>query len=911
MTSGFLHTPPDKTHDGGPLAELVSLAQKDPFMVRSISHSDMLQAARAFLRHERNRAAELHESGAAGATVVRHLTEATDTLVRGLTQLGLALTPTRNQGLQRAAVCAVGGYGRGELSPCSDLDLCLIHEEPLEHSLPTLSEFLVPILFDCGLTVGFGVYHLQEAIALCSSDIKVFTSYVTARLLMGDTTTFARWRLSLGELRLARRNALLTRLRRSGANGEGTETSPDNARDLFDPQPDLKESPGGLRDYHAILWLLYVLEGTAQPEGLTTFGYLSQDEYVELWEGIDFLWRLRNDLHFASGRPENRLTFPRQREVARRLGYGEEPRAVERLMQDYYAAARRIRHAFLRVVRRGDAQEELALDQAPAQTPSPFIQREGALTLAVQDDRWFAENPARLMEAFWESARCGVPLTHSLVQRISTQIPGCVNDTFRENDLVRRYFLGIASRPLRAGKVFRQMAECGLLSAYLPEFQKIVGMVRYADFHSFPVDEHTLRAIEALAEIPSLTGSVGRILQRVLETLHAPHHLTLALLFHDLGKCSGEEHVEAGVRLVEQIAQRIGLSEEDTAAIKFLVQHHMVMITLAMYRDTDDPDVIRHFAELLKQEERLRALLLHSYADLSAVAPGVWTEWKGSLLTRLYLRTERFMTGRTLPMDDGVWLTQKIEAVKRIFPEPLPDAMLDTLHGFGERYFMTFTPRQIARHLEGLAEASTRGLTVFWTDDPDLNVSEVTLSTRDRHGLFYRIAGAFAACLVDVRGANLFTSRDGWVLDVFTVVDAHSRSRVHPGQRESVQKILRAVLLENEEIDSYVTRARSRLFALEKPVLPIPTRIAFDNQLSRTDTIMDVETGDRTGLLYDIARTLSDLGVDITSAYIVTDRRQVRDAFYLQRQGRKIEDPEALEEIRHALYQVLTTHALT
>jgi len=882
--------------------DLVRRARDEAQDFSDIPRAELIAATRRHVEEAWNAAREKHQQGASGANVLLALTQAADETVKGIVEFGLAPLPRRRQLMTRVAVCALGGYGRSELSPKSDLDICLLFEGQLDDDLSALNSFLVPFLWDIGFKAGYAIHTVAEAHDLARRDPEVFTTYAQGRLITGANTTFSRLKLMLAGLRDREIGAqVLAMLRRREHPAELHESY----RDLYSPEPNVKESLGGLRDYHAAMWLIMLRHGQLTLDDLARLGYLSADEHLDVAEGLDFLWRVRNELHFHTNKSENTLTFALQRHVAQALGYGGQTQgAIERLMQDYYAAARRVR-GFLRFAER-ICQHDVVVEAAEPggeESTGALEVRDGKLFAGLNDPNWYAEYPPRLMEIYWSSARRRAPLSATTEQAVRDHLY-LVNEAFQKSDVVRRFFSAICGRPLQAGSILRQMHTTGLLGAYLPEVAAVGGIVRYEDFHSYPVDEHTLRAMEAIAAIPDLGGTVGNFLQRTLEHVRDPHVLMLAILFHDLGKASGEEHVEEGVKLVQDIAARTGLPDDDAERIAFLVRHHMLMTHTSMYRDIDDPELVTQFAETMMSVERLRELLLLSYADLSAVGPNVWTEWKGALLVKLYLRAERVLQGQaSAQVEDYCKLPKALDVFAQA-PVSRPEAE-EYLRGLGERYFFAYGPRTIVRHLECTLQARESGLGLLCEPHEDTGTSEVVICTRDRHGLFASIAGSFASQLLDIKSAALFTTPDGWVVDCFTVADAATRGPLSEAQVEDLHRVLRAVLIEQDNVQPYVDQSRRRLFALLQPHIPVRTGIHFDNAASRTDTVIDIEAGDRTGLLYDMVRALTDLGVDFMSARIVTDARRARDAFYVRMNGHKIENESQQVDIREGLAQAI------
>jgi [protein-PII] uridylyltransferase len=899
-THGFGHA-----WQGGPVArrfeELVDLAKAPHGASASLPRDECLAATREFAASRRAVIRERHNSGESGSNVVRMLSETADEMLRGVFGFGLFPAPARHNLVSRVAICALGGYGRGELSPYSDLDICLLYEGALDKNLRDLNGFLVPFLWDIGFVVGYSIHSVEEACELARSDRQAFTSFLESRLVAGNSTVFARLKLAIRELQSGTRSHDFIRCkvheRYDGLAGE--------YRDLYGPEPNLKESAGGLRDFHTALWLLMMAYGTSNLDEAVGQGLLTPEEHLDFVEGLDFIWRLRNELHFHNGRGHDWLDFTNQRHLAQAFGYGSgEPSEIASLMQDYYSASGQNRR-FLRIAARiCHYPSSAALPDATVSEKSPWAIQNGQLYLTVQDVHWFAHNPSRLMEVFWRCARHKVHLSRPM-ERLVAENLGLVGEPFRTSDLVRRFFVAICTQPLRAGYALRHMAAAGLLARYLPEFGAVAGIIRYQNFHTYPVDEHTLRAIEALARIPDMEGPIGRGLCEAQENLTDPHVLVLALLFHDLGKVSGDIHVEESTRIANEVCQRMGLSDGEQERIEFLVRHHGLMTTISQYRDVDDDEIVQSFAGTVRTELRLRGLFLLSYADLSAVGPTVWNDWKGALLLRLYLRAMRRIAGRAETVGEAHWESPKAKAIIDLTREDLRDRAEDHLKGLEQRYIVAFSAAHIAKHLECVAEAQETGLSVECLDADEAGMSEVVVCTRDRHGLFAAIAGSFASQLLDVTSAALFTRPDGIVVDVFAVTDARQHRPLTEAQQGALRRTLEAVLVAGEDVQVYLDRARRRLFALLQPRVAVPTVVKFDNGSSRDHTVIDVETGDRTGLLYDIARAMADAGLDIATARIVTDARRVRDSFYVIMDGGKIEDETTQAAIREAIHDAI------
>ena len=885
--------------------ELTDLARQAPDTFQTVGKEKLLNATRVFVTREFAQIRQLHDAGESGKNVLQRLSQCADAVVCGAASFVRSALDDPGAFSRRTALCAVGGYGRMELSPFSDVDLLLLAEGDTESDpeIATFNQRIVPMLWDLGYQVSISTMNVETALQQAMDNPEVLTTLYQARLLLGDSDLFARMHLLLADVPDTVKQACMDYIRRR----EIAEDMEPGFRELFAAEPDIKESPGGLRDHHTAIWLLLLAQGPVSLEDLERIGHISAEELLNFTESINFIWRLRNEMHFHAGRNENRLSYDLQQHVVQTFGYGEaSPKTLDRLMEDYYEAASQIRHFLHVAIRVCEHPMERAVTEDPIVERSGFRVIGNKLTIGLQDAHWFEENPVRLMELFWECSRRNRPLSLETQRQVRNNLH-LVNDTFRSNDVVRRFFVALCNRPQRAGFVLREAANAGLLGAYIPEFAAIQGMMRYEDFHSYPVDEHTLRSLEALAGLDDVPGDIGRSLRQNLEHVRDPYLMVMALLFHDLGKVEGEAHVDEGCRLALRICRRIGMPEDDSERIAFLVHQHMTMIHISMYRDTDDPDVLQRFADLMKTDERLRALYLMSYADLKGVGPNVWNEWKGALLLKLYLKTGRILQGGSLSDAQEYWKLPKAVEVVELAPKALRRKVPGYLKGLGARYFHAFSAQAMARHLQQLETARQAALSVWYESTDDAQVSLIGICTQDQHGLFAKICGCFATHLIDVVGAEVFTTADAYALDFIAVTDATHRRPLTEDQLEAVKHTLEEVLLEKKDVRDFVAQSRKRIYALLQPRVPVRTCIEFDNDASRTHTVIDVESGDRTGLLFDMTRALSRMGVYLYSARIVTDARRVRDSFYVQKRGMKIVDESEQTQIRRGLHHAITS----
>ena len=867
------------------LLQSISLSPQD-----RVSSVEFLSSAKRYYRQSWEEIRQNHRQGYSGRQILKQLSESADILIEGVLLYALYECNINKKIFDSISLCALGGYGRKELSPHSDCDLCFLHEIEIDNStLEPLIQSFTTMLWDLGLHVSIAIYTVPEAIQLIEEDPKTYTSYLHIRNITGQNRLPEQLKEGLkGISQSAKAKVYDIIFQRLGT------AFAQSGKDLFSHEPDIKENAGGLRDYHAILWILGLENNWGSDlKDIEKSGYIENNTYLSLVESLDFLWKIRNELHFTKKRCWDLLNIEMQYHLSQFLNYGDAADdAIERFMEDFYSSAMRIRLLFEYIARKAEQKNfpktTLEIPSSSVDDKSNYMLYNGYLTPRIDDANWFVENPVRIMELFWEVSRRKVPIGYSIQHWIQQNLH-LINDSFRNNEVVSKYLLSICGRPFSAGFTFREMEKLGVLSKYMPEFGAIQGIVRYKDFHSYPVNEHILRAMESLENIPRLSGSIGEIFRKVLKEIEEPQFLVLSILLHDLGKVEGERHLEAGVHIARTICDRLSLSDEDSEHISFLVKNHQLMVNVALYRDIDDIDVVQAFASEVKTERFLNELLIMSYADLFAVGPNVWNEWKGSLLINLYFKTLRMLKkefSKDLTLEEAV--AEKIRQIHEKVPQRNRSELEYHLNSMGSGYLDAFTPDDIIIHLDCLEEAMEKGLAVRCWSNESIGMSHFVVATRDKQGLFAQIAGCFASQLIDIYNASLYTREDGWVVDYFLVRDAPQRRPLTEGQIITLEKTLRTVILDGKDVQVFVDKTKKKLFALKKSLAPVQTYIRFDNDSSNKHTVIDIETGDRTGLLYDIASALFVMGLNIYKARINTGAYRVRDSFYVQFRDNKI-----------------------
>ncbi len=844
-----------------------------------------------------------HAEGASGQESVRTHARLMDDVIFSLTRLVAADAAADGLEATPLVVMALGGYGRGELHPLSDVDLMVVYDGEMSPYVQRMMQELLYSLWDLGLHVGHSLRSLDDCVAMARTDFPSRTSMQEARFLAGERRLFARFQRVLRENVFRRDFAqfLETTLVERDARYRKHGASP------YIGEPNVKESAGGLRDMHTAMWLGAAKFGARTLRELTDKGLITPREQAAADAALTFLWRVRNELHFFSGHKNDVLTRDLQPRIAKNLGYenDETTLGVERFMRDYYLHARVIHRVSKRLIarcqetlsRRGSA-ERRQRQQALA---DGLVFFDGRLHLADRDPSQLRTDPARLMKVFWHLHRLGCELSLDLERAIEDSLH-LVDEAFRRSDGVRELFLDVCRTWGRAAQTFSEMHELGLLGRYLPEFGALTCLVQYDVYHKFSADQHSLLAVEHLEALAPGQSAESEGAAHVLSEVEKPELLMLGMLLHDIGKAKGHGHVAKGIPLVRELTARVGLQAADGAAVEFLVAHHLTMSHVAQRRDIDDPKTITDFAAAVGDPSRLRMLYLLTYADMRAVGPGVLTPWQARILHELYARTLASLTGGRVARPSRTRLAERLHAAAK--GEVDLQAVKAHLAMMTDRYLESTSVQRMAEHLRMLDGLGESPVVTALFHHPDLGSSDLVVVTRDLPGLFALIAGTLAASDVNIISAQIHTRADGIAIDTFQVNDPAGDVIGSPAHWARTLDALRAVLTGEQTVPALL--ARRRAAGREATGPGGPSKIALDNQLSDTATVIEVKCPDRLGLLYLITKTLAGLGLDIVSARIATEIDQAFDTFYVQdREGRKIEDPETLERARAGLEQAL------
>jgi [protein-PII] uridylyltransferase len=812
---------------------------------------------------------------------------------------------------ERMAVVAVGGYGRNVLAPSSDVDLLFVRNYKQTAWAESVIEYMLYALWDMGLKVGHSFRNIDECIKLSREDVTIRTSILDKRFLFGDRGVFDKLSERFQKDIVAGRGAefvaakLQERADRHAREGDSR----------YRVEPNVKDGKGGLRDLQTLFWLAkYIHGGDNLQEVLDNAAFSPADKAIFLREAR-FLWTVRCHLHFLTGRPEERLSFDLQPEMATRMGYTarENSTAVERFMKRYFLAAKevgaltRILCAKLEV---DDKKRPAGLMWLKAQASAKPLKEEGfALDggrLTITDPEMFVADTRKLLRLFWLANERQVDI-HPEAMTAARRSLWAVTRQSRGDDESRAMFLDIVAGKNHPGRVLPLMNETGVLGRFLPEFGRIVGQTQFNMYHHFTVDEHTLMAVVTIHDIErGLEKEQHPLSTELFPKIQNRRALYLAMLLHDTGKGKGDQQVE-GAKQARSAALRLGLSADDAELIAWLVGNHLEMSDTAQRRDISDPQTISKFAEKVGTLERLRLLLILTVADIRAVGPGVWNGWKGQLLRDLYYATEAALRGgRTDEHAVRAQLAERAEQARRVLADRIgPTPQLAAVEA---AYWIGFTTDAQARHAAALAKGAGEAVIVAANIDKTRSATELLVSAPDRGGLFADLCGALSASGANIVAAHLYEAGDGRVLDLFDIQDSrgHAFGADHAHSLERLLNDMRTAALGGE--------------GLKRPgKAPAPTRrhaafiisptVHIDREASASWTIIEVSGRDRPGLLYDIARELADARLSIRSAHVGAYGERVHDVFYVEMLGGGAMPAEMDAPLTTRLVEILRSNA--
>ncbi|SMD04538.1 [protein-PII] uridylyltransferase [Rhizobium sp. RU36D] len=828
----------------------------------------------------------LYENGH-GLACATSLSWLQDHLIRVI--LGVVTTYVYPDNADRIAVAAVGGYGRGTLAPGSDIDLLFLLPPKSGTEMNKAVEFLLYLLWDIGFKVGHATRTVDECLRLAKSDMTIRTAILETRFVCGredlvrelakrfDDEVAARTAPEFIAAKLAERDE---RHRKAG-----------DTRYLV--EPNVKEGKGGLRDLNTLFWIAkynYSVRDTAE---LVKLGVLSRQELRLFQKAEDFLWAVRCHMHYLTGKPEERLSFDIQSEIARNLGYQARPglSAVERFMKHYFLVAKQVGDLTRIVCATLEEQQAKAAPgltavfgrfaNRPRKIPGTieFIEDKGRIALANPDV--FKRDPLSIMRLFHVADLNGLEFHPDALKGVTRSL-SLIDNTFRESAEANRLFFAMLTSKRDPALILRRMNEAGVLGRFLPEFGKIVSMMQFNMYHHYTVDEHLIRTVEVLSEIDKgLADEPHPLAAKLMPGIEDRQSLYVAVLLHDVAKGRQEDHSIAGARVARKLCPRLGLTPKQTELVAWLIEQHLLMSMVAQTRDLHDRKTITDFAEKVQSLDRLKMLLILTVCDIRAVGPGVWNGWKGQLLRTLYYETELLLSG-------GFSEVSRKERAKHA-AESLTKALGDwsqkdqktytKLHY--EPYLLSVDLEDQVRHAHFIRQAdkSKQALATMVRTHQFHAITEITVLSPDHPRLLSIIAGACAAAGANIADAQIFTTSDGRALDTILINREFPIDEDEMRRAASIGTMIEGVLSGKKRLpDVIATRSKGKR---KNKTFTIAPHVTISNTLSNKFTVIEVECLDRIGLLAEITAVLSDLSLDIHSARITTFGEKVIDTFYV------------------------------
>ena len=876
-----------------------------------------LSAFKAALATARKSAeADLLETGK-GMRCAQNLANAQDEIIRAIHAFAVReVYPVDNpSGAEAISISAVGGYGRGTLAPGSDIDLLFILPYKQTPWGEQVTEYILYMLWDLGQKVGHAVRSVDECIRMSRADMTVRTATLEARFLTGDQSLF---------------NQLIARFEgeimpRTGPEfiaakmAEREERHRQMGNTRYVVEPNVKDGKGGLRDLNTLFWIGKYFYRVKTGAELVDQGVLSPEEYRLFQRAEDFLWAIRCNLHYLTGRADEKITFDLQPDLAARLGYADRAGmlGVERFMKRYFLVAKDVgdltrifctslefNHGKpLDMV--GRALAPFRRGRKPIKGEDDFVVDSGRLNVVAPGV--FEKDPKNLIKCFLVAGRLDLLFHPDAIKEITRSLR-LIGPDLRQDREANAWFLEILTSPRTVERILRQMNESGVLGRFVREFGKIVALMQFNMYHQYTVDEHLIRAVGVMAEIAN--GGLKTELpltHELLPQLNDIRLLYVALFIHDIAKGRPEDHSEAGARFARKFCPRLGLSPAETETVTWLVQYHLLMSEVAQARDIQDPETAKAFADVVQSPQRLALLMILTACDIRAVGPGVWTGWKGSLLRALYYATEPLLSGG----HSQVTQRDRIEAAKHVlgdslaaWPRPDVDAYLARHY---DHYWLRAEPELQVEHARMIRSADLSGSMFAGSIRVQSfeSITEVSFYTPDHPRLLSLIAGACTMAEASIIGAQIFGTRDGRAVDTFRLRRAFTSDEDEKVRATRIIDTVKQLLQGKRQILIDLGK-ESRHNRRLKP-FSLPAEVQVSNSISEKFTVIEVSGLDRTGLLHQLTREISDLNLTIGSAHIGTYGEKAVDVFYVtDLTGHKIDSKARQLKIRNALLGVFT-----
>ena len=806
---------------------------------------------------------------------------------------------------EKLSIISVGGYGRREMAPFSDVDLLFLTPYKMTPWSENVIETVLYLLWDLKLKVGHSSRSIKDCLRLGSEDYTIRTAMLEHRFVCGDINLASQlndklWKnLFSGTAKDFISAKLKERENRHEKHGQ-----------RYMVEPNVKEGKGGLRDLQSLYWIAKYVYQTQNISDLVDLNVFRSDEYLQFEQAEEFLWAVRCQMHHLADRAIEQLSFDLQVEVASAMGYHDsrDQRAVEIFMQDYFRHATRVgdlTRIFLTSLEAVHAKDEPLLERIFKRKPkidNDYIVIHNRL--AIKSEKEFLTNPINLLKLFSEALRTGL-LIHPNAMRLVSANLAMVNNEFRASTEAQQIFLELLLKHGNPERALRRMNELGFLAKFIPEFEPIVAMMQFNMYHSYTVDEHTIQCLKTLAQIEkSELVEELPIASSILKDGVNRKVIYIALLLHDIGKGRSDDHSILGAKIAKQVSPRLGLNKQETETVEWLVRYHLLMSDMAQKRDISDPRTVRDFAKAVQSVKRLNLLTVLTVCDVRSVGPDTWNNWKATLIRQLYAETKAILEQGAEALNRENRMTEAKKALREKLSEwDNKDIKIETGRHYPP-YWQGFQVDAQFAFAKLLRNLGADEIKIELTPDTDRDATRICFALSDHPGIFSRLAGALALVGANVVDARSYTSKDGFATAAFWIQDGdgspYNQARFSR-LRRMIQKTLSGEVITREAI-----KERDKFKKREK-AFKVPTSVTFDNEGSEIYTIIEVDTRDRPGLLFDLTRTLANMNVYIASAVIATYGEQVVDSFYVKDMfGLKFYSESKQKKLEQNLRQAIT-----
>ena len=894
-----------------------------------LNSAERLSLYKKFLKIENHRIRLKHHSGGGGREICAQRASLVDVVLRHLLDAAAESVESDDK-IPKLAIVAIGGYGRGELNPFSDIDIMFLHDDSMKQLDARLNEIVQQILYmlwDVGFKVGHSTRSISGAVKQANEDMLSKTALLESRLIAGDEDLFAKLRAAFVKNCVEGHvdEYIAERVKNQAERHEKF------GHTVYLQEPNIKNGCGGLRDYQNLLWISFFKERVQTTAGLVEKKLINEAERRQVDRAYDFLLRIRTELHYLNKRSTDVIIMSQQLQIANKLNYPQKNilRRSEAFMRDYYQHARNI-FSITELL-----SERLCIGASVPQKPGGllgFLRKPKPLKteefdgfysvggqIFAESPNIFNQEPARMMRLFQHMQQRDLEISPELAQLVRRRLH-LVDRTFQYARATRETFLAICSRKGQVGRIFRAMHEVDFLGRYIPEFGQLTCLVQHEFFHRYTADEHTLVCVEKLDMVVDTPDPKFAEYKKLFHKLEDPEVLYLALLLHDTGKAANAKvHAEASALFAQKVARRLQLTSEQRKSLVLLVDNHILLSMTAQRRNIEDSATIAEFGGLIKNQPNLDALMLLTLADGQGTGDENWSDWKEGLVWGLFRSTSFFFAdGEAFYRQRTIEREGLRDGVRKKMAAEFRDEIDAHFEHMPERYFQAYGASEICEHirlfrtfLEVQCDPAAAPLApvIKWVAHPNRGHSEFLFCGWDRNALLSRIAGSLSVAQLNILGADVFTRTDNLVLDIFRVCSTKFEAVTDEKDMALVEKRLRQSL-EAEDFDFNPLLAKSlkkRGFQLSQE-LDFPTRLVIDNDAHPVYTLVDIQTPDRLGLLYRLLNAFAAAGVQIALSRIATEKGAAIDAFYVTAaDGKKLRSAATIAELQRALHTAAQT----